>query len=496
MRRRVSGTRFSAIAVVALGSLLAGWSSIAAGQRVDLDLGVIDLATLQQMSPSRVFRPIDMIGVRTGADGWGMGGAHVANVEGVESVSWNPAGLGWLKRSDFMGDMKILGSSGSTSGAPDSFSIPRTPRLSVTRYAVNLKSGIRYGMLGAATSRSIAGRHFGGALSYRRYIDTAYPEAILEDLVQSQNAGYPVTLAFDDQEHGGVEAATASVGIEAVPGLLALGMNVNLLSGILRTDEQLIVATGGPQNSVGEIKSGYDYRGHSIDLGLQLRREDLASVGIRYTPGFSLQVRNGTYSVQSVPSGDATSISYVHARIARHDLDVPGLLSAGGCVWFHPKLSAAFEVDQQKWGDSKVTYVQGLPGNPNPKPQASLPLRNVTSWHMGIEGRILKIGQVDLPVRLGYHAGPLSMGSLQPIGSGPATRVGSEDKDIKASAYTFGFGFLAGNVRYDASYEILDYKIQKFYFDIPYDAFLNRYSTLIDVDRRVTAIRLTATLAL
>ena len=494
MRPRMKGLRFLTIAVVGLGTLIAGWSSIAAGQAVDVDLGVIDLATLQQISPSRVFRPIDMIGVRTGADGWAMGGAHIANVEGVESVSWNPAGLGWLKRSDIMGDLHILGSSGSTSGAPDSFSIPRTPRLSVTRYAVNLKSGVRYGMLGAATSRDVGGRHFGGALSYRRYIDTAYPEEILEDLVQS-NSSYPVTLAFDGPEHGGVEAATVSAAVEAVRGLLTLGMNVNLLSGILRTDEQIIVAAGGPQNTTGEIRSGYDYRGHSIDLGLQLRHKDLAFIGIRYTPGFSLEVRNGTFSIQSVPSGGTLS-SYTHARIANHDLDVPGLLSAGAWVRIHPKLNAAFEVNRQKWGDSKVTYIQGLPGDPNPKPQASLPLRSVTSWHLGIEGRILRIGHVDLPTRLGYYAGPLSMGSLQAIGSGPSARAGSADKDIKSSAYTVGLGFLAGSVRYDASYEVRDYKLQKFYFDIPYDEFLNKYSTLVDVDRRVTMIRLSATLAL
>ncbi len=459
----------------------------------DTDLGTITLGDLQRLSPSRVFRPIDMIGVRSSAAGWGMGGAHIANVEGVESVSWNPAGLGWLKRSDVTGDLRVLGSSGTTSGAPDTFLIPRSPKLNVTRYAVNLKSNVRYGMLGAATSREMAGRRVAGALSFRRYIDVAYPEEILEDLVQAEAGGYPVTLAFDDTENGGVDAATASVGIEAIPGLLSAGMNFNVLSGLLRTDEEIIVATGGPQNSVGNFKSGYNYGGHSFDLGVQTRYRDIAALGLRYTPGYTLEVRNGTFSAQSIPDPTNPVVNTVRATIASHDIGVPALLSAG--LWFrvNPKLSAAFEWNQQKWQDAKLTYV----GNVVPAGTTeSLPLRNVSNWHVGLEGRILRIGQVDLPLRLGYRAGPLSLAPLEAAGTGPDTRPAAANNDIDTRAFTLGLGFETGNVRYDVGYEILDYTLQKFYFDVPYDAFLNRDSTLITVDRRVTALRVSATLTL
>jgi hypothetical protein len=479
---------------ISLGLLIAlAWLTLAipalAQGSIDVDLGTIGLATMQQMSPSRVFRPIDMIGAREGAEGWGMGGAHVAHVAGVEAIPWNPAGLGWLHGSDFTGNLRLLSSSGSTSSFPDSFSIPRVPRLSVRKYAVNLKSMTRYGTLGAATSANVAGRRLVGALSYRRYVDVAYPETIIEDLVQTDVATYPVTFAFDNDEKGGVDAAAASVGFEAVPNLLSLGANVNILMGMLRSVEQMIVSVGGPTNSVGETRSGFNYRGHSFDLGAQVRYEDLGSLGLRFTPGYTLQVRSGTFSLREIPTPGATNSYYYHANIAPYDLDIPSLLSVGGWAHVLPKVNMALEWNRQSWAGTKAKYVQGQTADP-------LPLRDVTSVHLGIEGRFLRLGRVDLPVRLGYHSGPLSMAPIQASGTGIGTRVTAADSDISTKAYTIGLGFETGNLRYGFSYEIQDYKLQKFYFDVPYDPFLNKYSTLVDVDRRVTAIRISATLAL
>ena len=114
------------------------------------------------------------------------------------------------------------------------------------RYEVGLQGQIRYDLMGAATSMELpGGRRLAGALSLRRYLNTTYPEEIIADLSYQGAGSFPVTVAFDGDEEGGVDAAAASVGFEAIPGLLSVGANLNYLNGRLRMTEETIVATLG-----------------------------------------------------------------------------------------------------------------------------------------------------------------------------------------------------------------------------------------------------------
>lgn len=473
--------------------------AFAAGQGgtvFDIDLGTLGIEGLQQISPDRVFRPLDMVNTRSGAEGWALGGAFVGNASGIGSVSWNPAGLARLDGSQLTGNLNWIRSSGATTGFPDTFSIPNSPQLSVRRYDVKLKGRARYEMLGAASSKEVlGGRTLAGALSFRRYLELTFPEEVVADMIFGGGGGFPVTLAFDNREEGGVDALAASAAMEIIPDRLLAGVNLNYLDGILRANQQQLV--GGVGSLVtGLEKLSFDYRGFSTDLGLQFRHERLGSIGLRYTPKYTVEVTKGRFLSRSLPATGGADVFILHARIAGYDMEVPPLLSVGGWFQITPRLHFAAEYDKQNWEETKIEYREEFVGR---EADPELPLRDVSNLRFGLEGRYLQYRGNEIPVRVGYRTGPLSMADLDPIDENGDFRPSGQwdGKDaVESSSITFGVGFETKNLRYDFGYEVLDYKFSRFYFDSPRDAFVNPQSVVVDIDRRVTQFRLSATLSL
>jgi hypothetical protein len=488
MTRRIRG----AFALLAISWLLAVGSAPAAlaqeGPVIELDLGTFLLDDLAILSPSSMFRPLDMAGVRAGARGWGMGGAYAADARGVEAVAWNPAGLGWLERADFSGDLAWTTSSGTTTGFPDTFNIPQIATVNVTRYEVNLKARVRYSLLGAAMAfQPFGSARLAGALSFRRYLDLSYPEEIVEDLSFQEAGSFPVTLAFDGDEKGGVDAAAASLAFQAVPGFLSIGGTLNVLDGRLKENQEQIIATGGGTVPSGLRELRFDYRGLSGDFGIQVRREGLFAFGARYTPRYTLEVTGGQWSSRSL-SAPGQPILVMHGKVAGYDMEVPSLVTVAASGQPLPWLLVAAQMDRQKWSETRIAY------RDSDEPDAKLPLKNVTTIGGGVEARLLHIRRIELPLRLGYRQGPLSVAQLEPRGNplfGDWTGGEVDSKTI-----SLGIGMEASNLRYDLSYEFTDYEIKKFYFDVPFDALVNPHSEVVNVDRRVAILRLSATLAL
>lgn len=466
---------------------------------VDIDLGTLGISTLGQMAPSRVFRPLDMIGARAGARAWAMGGAFVSQAQGVEGISWNPAGIGWLERPAMTASFRWTHSSAATSGFPDTFNIPNAPQLRVDRYEVNLKSTVRAGIMGFGAARSVAGRNLSGAISYRRYMDVTLPEEVIAGLTLEgaggggSNNSSSSTVAFDNDERGGVDATTATIGFEVIPGQLAAGVNLNYLGGIFRSSGHSWAPSGGLGESTGYERLNFDYRGFSTDLGVQYRRQGLGSVGASFTPGYTLAVTRGRYRAQGIPLPGTDYIYVIHGIVAGYDLDVPSLMSVGASYDVIPRLTVAVGYDRQAWSKSKISYRSdesflGRESDP------SLPLRDVTSLHIGAEGRFLKLGRGDLPLRIGYAKGPLSMAQLSPHGDHARDYENWAGGDVDSKTMTFGVGFETGPLHYDLSYEVLDYKLNKWYFESPTDAFLNPQGLTVKVDRRVTFLRFGGTM--
>lgn len=458
---------------------------------VYFDLGTVGINTLMALNPSGVFRPLDMIGCRSSAHAWAMGGAYVAHGSGMDAIAWNPAGLGWLERVDIDADLKWTTSSGTTSGYPDTFIVPELSPLLVTKYEVNLKSKLNYNQLGAGASlKPIGIDRLAAGLSVRRYLDVAFPEEIVSGLVSvGSTSNFPITFAVDGIESGGVDAMALSLAYQVLPGALSLGANLNYLDGRLAANEEILISVAGASFQGGS-STKFEYKGFATDLGVQFRREGLFALGARFTPGYTLEVSNGKYHNQAVAAPGTPQI-IVDAKVSGYDMDVPSLLTLGGWVRPLPWLSAAGEFSRQKWSETEIQYTTEFPGmESNP----SLPLRDVTSLNFGAEARFLKLRQMDVPLRLGYETGNLSMAQLDV--KGDLLDFDWAGGDTDASGFTLGLGLETGTVTYELSWGTTDYKLKRFYYDSVQDEFINPQGYMVDIERRVNTMRLAATLAL
>ncbi len=501
--QRIAGILFAGV----VGILALGLSTpaLADGEIESINLGTFGLETLKYAQPSAVFRPLDMVGARAGAQGWAMGGANVAGASGIESVGWNPAGLATLSRPAAFADIEWTRSSGTTTGFPDTFKVEGAPLLSLRTYEVNLGAGLRYNMLGAGTATQVSGgRTLSGAVSVRRYLNVCYPEDIVANMVTPEASGFPITMALEGEESGGVDAIAGTVAFDLLPSQLSIGANLNYLNGRLRARNEVHVTGAGTEVPTSASSIDFDYAGISTDLGLQFRREGLGAVGVRFTPAYTLEVTKGRFSSMAITTGEDVPDLATYGRVAGYDMKVPSLLSVGASASVTERVRLAAEYNIQNWSETEVTYRDEFVGR---EPDPSLPLHDVSSLHIGAEARYFSFRGIGLPVRLGFHTGAMSMQNLKSevtetvIIEGRPTKVllpASEwvdDDDVRLTAFAFGFAFEAKSLRYDVSYEVADYTFNRFYFDIPRDDFLNKESIVVEIDRRVTQLRLSASMS-
>jgi hypothetical protein len=504
MRELVTIRRSRMGAVLSL-LLLSALSGAASGQPTDFGFGdTLGIQELAVQSPSAVFRPLDMLGVRAGAKAWAMGGTYVGRAEGLDAVAWNPAGLGWLARPELAVDSRWIRCSGTTKDYPDTLNLERIgqPNLLVTRYEVNLSDAFKGNLAGGAYSiEALGGRRVTGALSFRRYLDVAYPERVTSDMVLAEG-GFPITFAIENKEEGGVDAAAATFACQVMPGLLSVGINLNFLDGRLSGTKETMTSGGG-QGTIATTSTKFNYKGRAIDLGLQARQEGSIpfSVGLRYTPAYTVEVTGGQIHYFSTALGPTYPPIDFTSTIAGYDMEVPPLLSIGASVKPVRYLNVAIEWDRQNWGETKISYRDD--GFAATQLEPELPLRNTSSFHAGMELRYLKLKQIDLPVRFGFYSGPLSMANLETATEFYDYAYAGKpiEKDIKSSGLTMGLGFETGQIRYDFTYDILDYTLRRFYFDDPAQyppaSILNPTRAIVRIDpRRVATIRMTASLAL
>jgi hypothetical protein len=262
---------------------------------------------------------------------------------------------------------------------------------------------------------------------------------------------------------------------------------LNILDGRLKEDQEQIIATGGGTVPSGLRQLRFDYKGLSADFGIQVRREGLFSFGARYTPRFTIEVTGGQWESRSLAS-PGTPIFVMHGRVAGYDMEVPSLVTIAASGQPLPWLLLAAQVDRQKWSETEIAY------RDMDEPGAELPLRDVTTIGGGAEARVLHLRQIEIPIRVGYRQGPLSVAQLEPQGNPVLGEWTGGDVDSKT--ISFGLGMETGNLRYDLSYDSTDYDLKKFYFDAPYDPLVNPQSQLVDVSRRVGTLRLSASLSL
>lgn len=532
--------RWSALPLSALALALSQAAVFAQGggpEPITINFGRIGFNTFAFLAPSLYYRPMDHFGARADAVALGMGGANLARASGPLAVSWCPAGLGAITELSIAADGGLSSAGTTVTGYPTSLTIPQAPPLFVSSYEVSQSSAIRYGALSAAVPFWDNGtQRLVGAFSWRRYNDTVFPEDQVLDLVLEQGAALPVTIANERSERGAVEAYGPSFGLQLIEGLQA-GVNVNLLTGRLRTSSTTNVNTGGGGGVVpGTTRFTNSYRGFALDFGGRFALGEKIAIAGTFSPSYDLEVTGGEFLSQAVGAPGAPNIR-LHAKLAGYDLEVPSALSLGGEVKPIERLRLAVDYNSQKMGEAVATYNGPVPADTrNPV----LPLADGSSFHVGAEYVLFRPSWGEIPVRVGFRSADLPFAQADSsdytyVYSYQDPSLSEDERNAIANFETvgvlfdgspsgdapdgtgisFGVSLKTSRIRYDFGADVFSYSYRQFYFDSPWDQVINpnpiegtrravddngdflpptrTHPDLIHVDRTVTNFRLSAT---
>ena len=494
---------------------------------IEIDLGVFGTETLGAITPSLYYRPFENVSTRPSARAMGMGGAAIGLEATPLAVGINPAGLGLIEEFSVSIDGYYQSSTGAVSGTPEVLTIPQQGNLFISSYDTTLKPYMRYGAasLGAPLWTNGTQRVVGG-LFWRRHDNIQYPEETIQDLLIEQAGGFPVIVTVDQAESGVVEGYGPSLAMQVVP-QLAVGANLNILDGRLRTSSSNEVNTGGG----GAVPPGFftftqKYKGASLDLGARVSLGDRLFAGVTFSPSYKLEVTGGQIFSRSIGAPGAPIVQ-ISGRLAGYELEVPSALGVGGALRLLPRLLVAVDYTSRKGTETKVTYLDDAESLPDPH----LPFADTSTLRLGAEYELLRGAWGSIPVRAGYRQVPVGFRDLNPndytyilnplaenVETIGVTFNGDPSGEfVEGDAFTFGTSVRLRTITYDLGVEVQSYELRKFYNDSPWDPIFNTnpdegdplpvdgdgdpflpvlHPPALLVDRTVTTIRFSATLEL
>jgi hypothetical protein len=485
---------------------------------VVIDLGRIELGRLSALMPSMVYRPIDVLSVRPGGDALGMGGAYIASASGAIALGWNPAGMADLERTSWACDGYSLSTGSSVGSFPRGIEIPGAQLYAITGYQLNLRGGFRPNFLAVGTPLWSSGeRRLVAAFGWRHYAEMGMPEQVVSNL--SAGAGQtsvPLVISLDRSERGGLEAFSPALAFR-LGSSLSLGGTVNILGGGLRANvDQRLTVAGYPLRGAASLKSRYS--GLSPELGGRANLGPRVSVGLRFTPAYTLQMRDGTFFSRSFPNPEnGGGVTIINATIADYDLKVPAAFGAGVAFRPLPRLLLAADMNSQSWSKATVEYRKHLlqPGEQPLPDSVGLPLADVRTVHFGAEYKLFRSSWGEVPVRVGFRTTALGFldladsAAVQNISSNPdnpeVTGTGIYlGKQPKGHAFSFGASLVTPGIRYDLGFESTSYELHKWFFETPLMPILNPetrnpdgtgtgHGSMVTTKQTVSKIRLSAT---
>ncbi len=499
--RRASRT-WMALVVLALVPAAAGAQTQAT---ISVDYGVIGLSSLSILQPSQFYRPIDDLAIRPGGDAQGMGGAYLARAQGPLAIGWEPAGLAYLDHTSAVLDGVQTSASSTSKGYPDSLLSPGNPAVVVRSADNNLKGGPQANFLAAATPLWHSDRfHLVGGLSWRRFLDTSMPEqTVMTYAIAGTPSSIPVVLSMDRSEKGGVESFAPSLGLR-IGRNLAVGANLNFLTGRLLCDSQDRLATGAtPLAATSRIE--FKYRGFAPDLGIRVTGlSDRLEFGAKITPGYTLEVRDGSFSSQGFALTALTQV-FTTGQVAAYNMDIPAAFGVGVAYRPFPRLWLSSDVNVHHWSQTTISY-QERPEDLASEQEDALQYQDVSTFHIGAEYILFQPSWGTIPVRIGFHTSPQSFRNVSPADVKVDTLVTPDGSllalhpsgsfngsQVSGNTLTVGASIRFKTISYDLGVESLSYKQQEWYFDSPLDPLINPGMNVVSIDRHVLRLHISAT---
>jgi hypothetical protein len=450
--------RFSAVSVATV--LLSLGAPLANAQ----DTG--DLTRVNQDELASFYGRMNVV-VGSGARAFGMGGAFLARADDATAASWNPAGLSYLRRTEF-----------SLVGVHNDFS-QRIPRLTAVEHEGDVP-------LPVDTLDQLRG-------SVADFIGFAYPLRIKErtgaiqasyqrsfSFTGSRRSEGPVGVAgfatnktvqsteFTVEGKGGFDTVSLSSGFEIHP-RVRIGLSVNRwINGFSQLVERTNAQTGGFRR----IQSTWDISGTNFNLGGMITPTPNLNLGFVYKTPFAASVRLSKVREDS-------GVTEANSRAGDVEIRFPRVYGGGASYRATNTLTLSADFTRTAWSQATITNFFSLarpdppkPGSPPPTagsfvdlydqrpfPAVEVPVsadglyRQVDTNQMRIGAEwILRLGQsarVVLPLRAGFFLDgqPVIIRLNQKNASLPPL-----EERPTFSGYTAGVGVTIGGVLLDVAY--------------------------------------------
>ncbi len=433
--------------------------------------------------------------VGSGARAFGMGGAFLARADDATAASWNPAGLSYLRRTEF----SLVGGYNDFSqqvprevranlGDPPS-PVTTTDRLrgsvaDFVGFAYPFRIQGRAAAIQASYQRSFSftgSRRSEGPVGVKGFVQAApgIPEYCASIKFASPWCAPPTILPtdFTVEGNGGFDTVSVSSGVEIHP-RVRLGLSLNSwFNGFSQVVNRPDARTGGYRR----ISSTWDISGANYNLGALIAATSKLNLGLVYKTPFAADVRLSKVREDLLVAIDGDTGLKAEPEFVRYQGDVqirfPRVYGLGASYRVTNTLTVSADFTRTAWSQATITDFFSLARRPTaegespvdpvdryderPFPAIEVPsapegiYRQVDTGQvrLGAEWvlRLGSSGNLFLPLRAGFFrdSQPVLV-RLQEKDAAPGFPV-PETQPV-FSGFTAGFGVTVGGVLFDVAY--------------------------------------------
>jgi hypothetical protein len=463
--------RFSAVSVATLLLILS--DPVANAQ----DTGA--LARVNQDELASFYGRMNVV-VGSGARAFGMGGAFLARADDATAASWNPAGLSYLRRTEFSlvgvhNDFsqriprlnEVVENEGDAAFPIDTLDQLRGSVADFVGFAYPLRIKERTGAIQASYQRSFSftgSRRSEGPVGVKGFVTN----------------GKVQPTEFTVEGKGGFDTVSLSSGFEIHP-RLRLGLSVNRwINGFSQLVERPNAQTGGFRR----IQSTWDISGTNFNLGGLITPTPNLNLGFVYKTPFAASVRLSkvredlNFAVEPVTG--LKGVPDVNKRAGDVEIRFPRVYGVGASYRITNTLTLSADFTRTAWSKATITDFFSLArpeapeeGEPPPPPDSFVDLygerpfpavevpASADGVYQQVDTNQMRIG-AEWVVRLGQSGRlllPLRAGFFldgQPV----IIRLNYKDAGFPPypeerptfSGYTAGVGVTVGGVLLDVAY--------------------------------------------
>lgn len=427
-----------------------------------------------------------------GARARGMGSAYTAVAAGVDAVGWNPAGLAAMTGPEVKGDLRLGFGSGQVSEGIQFFDSGAGGTVPVQNFTDSPRTTFSYSMLGGGGQlpfKRTEPYHLAGALAYRRIIDQLFRQ---EQLIEfDPGGGFTIPFEHIDDSDGGPDAFTLALAGKP-HGRVALGVNINFLTGFVDAVDQQQVSFSGEEFFVQETETRSTFGGTMFEFGALVDITPKIAVGGMLRPGFDLDQEGGPghfrlFAAEGGPTPAGDTLISFHSN--DRTLGFPFFYNLGARGTPLPGLLVAADWQYKPWNELRT-----IEHTPTGDIELENTLYPAHSFHLGAEYMLSRGEEVEIPVRLGFHTAPTSRANVDSLSADvdlEGFRNYRGDR-VEGDTWTAGVGVHYSTVQFDISFDRTKYTFSEFLFNqVP---FPGQPLAIVELEETLSSIYFSSTL--